>query len=321
MARIEKRLGKALPLSALFAAPTLEALAALVERSGGPARRSPLVAIKPRGSRAPLVCVHPVGGNVLCYLDLARELPPEQPVYAFQSPDPGDGQLPATVEGMAALYLRELRRVRPEGPYRLGGWSLGGLIAFEMARRLRSLQREVAFLGLLDAPDPARFPRLQDDGDGDAEMTILQYVTQRNPPVTLEGLRALDPEARLELILEQVRQEGVRPAALDLSELRRLVRIVRAHRRAVRAYEPQPFDTSLVYVRAAEGLGDDAVWAGLALGGAEVHEVPGSHMSMHYPPNTEMLAAALRTAVERALRRAEGAPEAGEEGVGVGREP
>src|SRR5206468_998980 len=111
-----------------------------------------------------------------------------------------------TVEAMAALYVDALLSFQPQGPYLLAGSSLGGLIAFEMARRLRSLQREVAFLGLLDAPDPARFPRLEDDGDGDAEMTILQYVTQRNPPVTLEGLRALDPEARLELILEQVRR-------------------------------------------------------------------------------------------------------------------
>ncbi|HEY3570928.1 MAG TPA: amino acid adenylation domain-containing protein [Thermoanaerobaculia bacterium] len=283
---------------------------------------SVLVGLQPGGAKPPLFLIHPLSGELLMYRQLVAALGPDQPVYGFRALGFTAGEEPLeTVEAMAALYVDALLAFQPRGPYLLAGSSLGGLIAFEMARRLRSLQREVAFLGLLDAPDPARFPRLQDDGEGDAEMTILQYVTQRNPPVTLEGLRALAPEARLELILEQVRQEGARPTALDLSELRRLVRVVRAHRRAVRAYEPQPLDTSLVYVRAAEGLGDDAVWAGLALGGAEVAEVPGGHLSMHYPPGSETLAAALRAAIERALRRAEGAPEAGEEGVGVGREP
>jgi thioesterase domain-containing protein len=272
-----------------------------------------LVGLQPGGTRPPLFLIHPLSGELQMYRQLVAALGPDQPVYGFQALGFAAEEEPLeTVEAMAALYVDALLSFQPQGPYLLAGSSLGGLIAFEMARRLRSLQREVAFLGLLDAPDPARFPRLQDDGDGDAEMTILQYVTQRNPPVTLEGLRALDPEARLELILEQVRREGARPAALDMPELRRLVRIVRAHRRAVRAYEPQPFDTSLFYVRAAEGLGDDAVWAGLALGGAEVREVPGSHMSMHFHPHTGELAACLRAGIEQASRpRAEGAPMAG----------
>jgi len=167
---------------------------------------------------------------------------------------------------------------------------------------------------LLDAPDPARFARRQEDAEGDAELSILQQVAQGAPTVTLDDLRALAPEERLELILDQGRRAGTLAGSFGLPELRRLVRVVRANRQAVRAYEPQPFDTSLFYIRAEGGLGDDAVWAGLALGGAEVHEAPGNHLSMHFPPHTGTLAARLRSCIERALRAR--VAEAGDEGPG-----
>ncbi len=273
---------------------------------------SVLVGLQPGGAKPPLFLIHPLSGELLMYRHLVAALGPDQPVYGFQALGfTADEEPLASVEEMAALYVDALLSFQPQGPYLLAGSSLGGLIAFEMARKLRSLQREVAFLGLLDAPDPARFPRQQDDGEGDAELTLLQYVTRGNPPVSLDRLRELDPEERLALILEQGRREGTLAASLGLPELRRLVRVVRANRRAVRAYEPQPFDISLVYVRAAGGLGDDPAWAGLALGVAEVHEVPGSHLSMHFPPYTGELAAALRAAIERAL--GQGASLAGSE--------
>jgi thioesterase domain-containing protein len=196
--------------------------------------------------------------------------------------------------------VNALLSFQPRGPYLLAGSSLGGLIAFEMSRRLRALGREVDFLALLDAPDPARFLR-QPDADGDAELSILQHVSQDAPTVSLEDLRALAPEARLQLILDQGRDTLA--ASFGLPELRRLVRVVRANRAAVRAYEPQPFETRLVYVRAAAGLGDDATWARLALGGAEVLEAPGNHLSMHFPPHAETLGARLRECVDSALLR------------------
>jgi thioesterase domain-containing protein len=157
----------------------------------------------------------------------------------------------------------------------------------------------VGFLALLDSPDPARFARDAEDAEGQAELSILQHVAQGGPGVSIEHLSALVPEERLRFILDHGRAAGILAASFGLPELRRLVRVVRANRSAVRAYEPRPFDTGLFYVKAAEGLGDDAVWAGLALGGAEVLEVPGSHLSMHFPPHAETLAARLRECVAR----------------------
>jgi thioesterase domain-containing protein len=272
-----------------------------------------LVGLQPGGSEPPLFLVHPLSGELFLYRQVVAALGPEQPVYGFQAVGFAADEEPlATVEEMAAVYVNALLSFQPQGPYLLAGSSLGGLIAFEMTRKLRSLKREVAFLGLLDAPDPARFVRQEGDGEGDAELSILQQVAQGAPTVTLDHLRALAPEERLELILDQGRRAGTLAPSFGLPELRRLVRVVRANRQAVRAYEPRPFETHLVYIRAEGGLGDDAVWAGLALGGAEVHENPGNHLSMHFPPHAGTLAARLRDCIAFALRQ---------RAMGVDREP
>jgi thioesterase domain-containing protein len=262
-----------------------------------------LVGLQPGGSEPPLFLVHPLSGELFLYRQLVAALGPDQPVYGFQAVGfAADAEPLARVEEMAAAYVRALLAFQPRGPYLLAGSSLGGLIAFEMARQLRSQDHEVAFLGLLDAPDPARFAREEVDAEGAAELVILQYVTHGSPPVTLERLREIGPEERLDLILAAGYEAGTLAAAFGRRELGRLVRVVAANRSAVRAYEPEPFATRLVYLRAASGLGDDAVWNRLALGGAEVHEVPGSHLSMHAPPHVEALAERLGICIERALR-------------------
>jgi thioesterase domain-containing protein len=116
--------------------------------------RCSLVPLAPHGSRDPLFLVHPIGGNVHCYLPLARLLAARgRPVYGFQArgADGAEEALP-TVEQMASAYLDELRRHRPSGPYHLGGWSMGGVVALEMAQRLRAAGERVPRLVLIDAP-------------------------------------------------------------------------------------------------------------------------------------------------------------------------
>jgi thioesterase domain-containing protein len=321
ISRLQEALGEIVHVMVIFNAPTIAEMAAVlvdqhaaaVERALGPGAlvdRRPeagglpipavLVGLQPGGSQPPLFLVHPLSGELFLYRHLVAALGADQPVYGFQAVGFATDEEPlATVEAMAAVYVDALLSFQPRGPYLLAGSSLGGLIAFEMARALRSQGREVGFLALLDSPDPARFARDAEDAEGQAELSILQHVAQGGPGVSIEHLSALVPEERLRFILDHGRAAGILAASFGLPELRRLVRVVRANRSAVRAYEPRPFDTGLFYVKAAEGLGDDAVWAGLALGGAEVLEVPGSHLSMHFPPHAETLAARLRECVAR----------------------
>ena len=109
----------------------------------------PVVALRTSGDRPPLFLVHPIGGNVLCYLNLVKHLPFDQPVYALQAAGAEPGATPlCTMSELAASYIAAIRRVCPEEQYNIGGWSFGGYVAVEMARQLAD--EELARLILLD---------------------------------------------------------------------------------------------------------------------------------------------------------------------------
>ena len=165
LARVEAEFGRRLPLSSLLRGTTIEDIAArLRDDEGGP--WSPLVALRPGGSGPAFFCVHAADGFLFPFYDLARRLGrPFFGVQPFGMDD--DGPASASVEEMAARYVDAALATQPEGPYHLGGWSLGGLVAFEMARRLVEAGSEVATVAILDtpAPDPAGLtitPRLRE---------------------------------------------------------------------------------------------------------------------------------------------------------------
>jgi len=150
-AKIEHEFGKKLPLATLFNAPTIEALATVLQGEDGRGSWSSLVAISPSGSKPPLFLVHGAGGNVLLYRNLAQYLAPDVPLYGLQSKGlDGKSQPPSAVEEMADCYVRELRTIRPKGPYYLGGYCLGGTIAYEMAQILHRQGEEVPLVAMLD---------------------------------------------------------------------------------------------------------------------------------------------------------------------------
>jgi amino acid adenylation domain-containing protein len=310
MARIKTRLGKVLPVAALFSAPTLEALAALVERSGDPARRSPLVAIKPQGERAPFFCVHPVGGNVLCYLELARHLAPEQPVYAFQSPE--ERSLPATVEEMAARYVRELRRIQPEGPYRLGGWSLGGLIAFEMARQLAGAGQEVDLVALIDTLPPAAEPGPPaTDGELVAwfAQDLARLLGHDAAVVPEELLEELPAREKLERVARLAHATGLLPEDFGVAQLEPMLATFAANLQAGRAFVRRPY-AGRVALYLSEGTlaehGPEVLdgWERSALGGVEVSTLPGDHYGLLRGPQVARLAGELTARLAAAAERA-----------------
>ncbi|HEY0511558.1 MAG TPA: amino acid adenylation domain-containing protein, partial [Thermoanaerobaculia bacterium] len=297
MARIEKRLGKTLPLAALFSAPTLEALAALAETSGGhPAGRKgrgPLVAIKPEGSQAPFFCVHPIGGNVLCYLDLARHLAPDQPFYALQAPD--DRPHAKSVEEMAARYLAEVRRVQPQGPYRLGGWSMGGLIAFEMARQLAAEGQETELLALIDAlpPETADAPATDEE--------LVAWFAQDmarllgfNVGISPEELRSLPEQEKLAHVVRLGHTAGLLPADFGLAQIEPLFATFAANLQASRAYAPEPYTGRLtLWVSEATAASYAAAldaWSRLVPAGLDRTILPGDHYSLLRRPEVERLA-------------------------------
>src|SRR6202034_1148922 len=106
-------------------------------------------------SRQPLFLVHPAGGHVFPYIHLAQLLGPDQPCYGLQARGVEVGQDPHTrIEDMAATYIQALQTVQPTGPYCLGGWSMGGVVAFEMAQQLQAQGQSVSLLAMLDGRIP-----------------------------------------------------------------------------------------------------------------------------------------------------------------------
>ena len=148
MLRLEDALGVELPVTMIYDYPTVASLARAIETQAAP-QFSPLVAIKPSGEGAALFIVHGVGGNVMELFGFGRRL--DCPVYGLQAKGlDGNAEPNRSIADMAEYYLAAIRQKQPRGPYRLSGYSSGGLIAFEMARRLREQGEEVALLALLD---------------------------------------------------------------------------------------------------------------------------------------------------------------------------
>ncbi|MGZ3458357.1 MAG: non-ribosomal peptide synthetase, partial [Archangium sp.] len=284
LALVAERTGQRLPVSVLFQAPTVEGLAAALRTGVGP--WSPLVPIQRGGSRQPFFCVHPVGGNVLAYAELARLLGPEQPFYGLQSQGL-DGSLPPLerVEEMAAFYLEALRTIQPHGPYLLGGWSMGGVVAFEMARQLQARRERVALLALID-PSPARSGQEEPEEDVGPDMAALfaSDLGQLTSPPLAESL--LDVDA-------------------GPPQLHALLDVFSHNMRALRRYVPRCIEGRATVLRAADSVRvgseeDDRGWGQKVSGGVELLEVPGDHYGILRPPHVQVLAEHLMELLDRA---------------------
>ncbi|RYZ36779.1 MAG: non-ribosomal peptide synthetase, partial [Myxococcaceae bacterium] len=304
LAVLARRTQKRVPLGVLFQAPTVERLATALRTEAGPG--SPLLPLQREGSRRPFFCVHPVGGNVLAYAELARRLGPDQPFYGLQSQGLDGIQPPLeSVEEMAACYIEALRTVQPDGPYRLGGWSMGGVVAFEMARQLERRGERVELLALID-PSPARTgPDASDDATPDTVERFagdLGRITGLQLPTPPEGTR---PEELLQAVLEEGRKHGVLIPEAGLPEMRTLFQVFSANTRALRRYVPGRIDGPLTVLRAVDAIDfapvrRDRGWGGTCGGGVELHEVPGDHYSLLQPPRVQALAERLKALLLRA---------------------
>jgi thioesterase domain-containing protein len=210
---------------------------------------------------------------------------------------------------MAAYYVNAVRGVQPEGPYLLGGWSLGGAVAFEMARQMREGGQEVALLALLDSPAPT------DSGAEIDEVELLAGMADDlGLHVSAEDLRGLDSDERLSFLLERGRTRQAVPLDYDLGQARRLLHVYKTNVRALRDYRPRPTPTRITLLRASEtpaaGAGLDAPhpfasdpalgWGALSTAPVEVRRVPGDHVSMLSEANVHALAAELASFIEEA---------------------
>ncbi|HEV7279867.1 MAG TPA: amino acid adenylation domain-containing protein [Pirellulaceae bacterium] len=303
--RIRREFGVDLPLAQLLQANTVERMAILLRQAGEQAW-SPLVTLQPGRSGAPLFLVHPLGGNVLCYLDLVAALDQDSAIYGIQSRGvDGTTQPVESLETMVEEYVEALREVQPDGPYRLAAWSAGGTIAYAMASRLREQGEEVS-LALLDSIAPDRL-----EIDADDESAVLSELTSffdqyygLDLKTSYSDLAPLASTDRRRFVMDRLKTAGSFPPGIDEQYVERFLDVCQANLQAIRRSRLTASDFPVLLVRASERgrdearrpqfQGDDLGWRNVVGKQLSVVAVPGNHVSMLLGENASTTAAAMR---------------------------
>ncbi len=304
-ALIERRLGKKVPLATVFQGATVEHLAKILAQYAQAPSHSSLVAIQPGGNRRPFFLIHPAGGHVFPYVHLAHHLGSDQPSYGLQARGLEEGQEPhSRIEDMAAYYIEALRTVQPWGPYLLGGWSMGGVVALEMAQQFRAQGQRVALLALLDTRIPTADEELADE-DFDARL-LIDFVRYFGLSLDLrDSLARLPKHELLERVLEHAKRAGLMPSDIEVSQAQPFIELCKADFRATQNYVLHHYPGRITLFKAGQelaGTSSDPTlgWSEWAAGGVDVHVVPGNHATMVYKPHVEVLAEKLRACLDHA---------------------
>jgi amino acid adenylation domain-containing protein len=257
---IERRFGLRLPLSSLFQNRTLEAQAAFIEKSGvdGQGRRQPssLVPLRAGGAAAPILALfHPVGGDVLCYEELASRLPSDVTVLGLRSAGLEGHSAPRqALETTAADYVALLSAAHPARPIHLAGWSLGGVLAYECARQLRAAGHVTGQLLLIDS----WLGRIDVAPRSEAAMLAGFFNDLLGGEGDVEELaRAASGAAPLSALLASLTAAGKLPSELRPDRAAALCAVYSANMRALEQYRPEPYDGDVTLIRASVHADDD----------------------------------------------------------------
>jgi enterobactin synthetase component F len=263
-----ERFGMELPLGSLFGAPTIAALAALIDRLGKE-NVHPLNVVLPLRkcsdtAQRPLFCVHPIIGVSMGFSGLLRHLDPTIPVYGLQARGLRGGMaLPNSLEELSADYMAQIRHVQPEGPYRLIGRSLGGLIGHSIAWQMQSEGLQVELLAMIDSYVFTNGERPSLRTEADEVRAALGFLDIHLPPEkTPQTLQALNgfllhpdnmhamPQARSTMKLAMEFEKS------DPQFIRRLSAVMLNNLKLARRYVPRKVDCDLLYFQATEMTGN-----------------------------------------------------------------
>jgi thioesterase domain-containing protein/acyl carrier protein len=310
-AQIEKAFKTKLPLATLVESPTIAQLAEVLSTPTTHSSSSCLVAVQPKGTQPPLFCVHGHAGEIFYCWNLSRCLGTDQPLFGLRSQGLSEKAAHYTVEEMAAHYLNEIRAVQPHGPYYLGGYCFGGMVAYEMARSLTAQGEKVAILAMFNTPAPGSL-----EGWPLQQTYLARRITHE-----LRKLGELGIREKLEVLgtkaagLGRLALGSVKESIWKISAksplgstqkwTQRLLSVSDINIAAAKAYAPGPYAGRSILFLTDEAaslytIGPKSGWAPLITGGIEVYHVDGDNISMFDAQFVEALAEKLKPCIHRA---------------------
>ncbi|MBD2202784.1 amino acid adenylation domain-containing protein [Calothrix sp. FACHB-1219] len=310
IAAIENRLDCNLPVVALFREGTIEKIAALIEQERTTSDLDVLVPLQTKGNLPPLFLMHQAGGYALSYSLLAQTLGQERPVYGLQAHGLDGKQPPlATVEAMAASYIKAIRAIQPSGPYLLGGHSLGGLIAFEITSQLEAMGEQVENLLIIDTHPP--LPTLEIETSLEDDAAILCFIVEQiaihfntNINISYEELSSRNQAEQFQYVLQILQQSELVPPDSGVNLITGLINVYKANVQASLRYQPQTIKTAISLFKTAslaEQFPDDPTvgWANLTQEQVSVCSLPGEHQTILKNPHLQKLAAEITAVLSR----------------------
>lgn len=298
---IEKETGKTLPVSTLYRAPTIPGLIEFLEDESVQRTWSTLVPIRATGTKTPLVCVTPWDGNAIYFRSLPKYLDPQQPIFSLE-PMGSDGNAVdfESIEEMVDTYLEDLRANAPKGPLSLCGFSGGGVIALEIARKLREEGREVEGLYFFDTSFPGHKPN-RVPGETRSERRRNKLNAHWNAIKRQRGLGKL--KYLLETIAIKIRYQVTQPTQAQWQAMRREIKAMENNKQHFQAYSAAPYDGTVTLLKAKdrrlETIFDPTMgWSENAQCDVEIIEVPGGHNTMLLDPNDRVFCAKLQRCLD-----------------------
>jgi len=282
-------------LASLISAPTIQLVAELVRRRYAPNTATSLVPIQPVGTRLPLYIVHGAGGNVVNFYGLTTRIGADQPVYGVQA-QALEANQPALLrmEDMAAHYLKEIRRIQPNGPYHFLGYSFGGIVVLEMAQQLHNAGEEVGLLGMLDTRAKDYTPEMPKKS-GSEKLEKRGWLSGFFRSNQGHG----SGKAWAEFFLKDMDERRVRYMTTIAAKLFTtlpafLKNTHEINAVAARNYRPKPFPGKLTLFRASKqtnvNIPPDNGWSPIFKEGIEIHHIPGDHWQVLSEPGIDVLA-------------------------------
>ncbi|CAI8787994.1 amino acid adenylation domain-containing protein [Kosakonia quasisacchari] len=291
--------GLSISLATLFANPSLAQLAGVIqdrEKSlASPFADNPVV-LRGEGTQPPLFLVHEPSGDPLVYSPLATMLRVDRPVYALSALGlHTTGNPPTSLEALAACHIKAIRRVQPHGPYHLAGWSLGGVISYEIALQLQQRGEEIAFIGMIDSYHPAAHQKRDFRASSERAVRdemILNFLSMHVPESERSLLAQLPSPIDMLAVFDLCTEHNWLPKDIRYEDLLLRLETVLYIRPLGLRYQPAPAELTITLYTANPDESDDMWrgWRGTVSSDSSRHVIGGTHLSIMQPPLLAQLA-------------------------------